>query len=537
MVAMKKEDNPTDAVKVPAGKDLITLRNARNGEVYKFACKTCIDGHRAPLCDPRKHRGKIMFRRPAPGRPARQCGHPKSAQCDCLSKRTLCCVLTNEQWDQVEQRQVISVQMYDTREDLDAAQNRRSISYAPSSVYSDHDTSLTNNGSVSSVSTPLSTPLNVFGSDSRANDGTPVSDSYPWPAETPPAAIFGVNPHFPSDPPARNLSQSDTQFAASNALYRPPNSNTRIDMARNGILQQSPSQMSWLQPRPEYMSYQQPHSVPVHDAHFGALGLEQMHLDPGVMPNQTNQDFLTQNLQGQFATVNQMPQYFQPVPMTHDFTLDADLSLQAQFDPAQPPAAMENLSQSCCSSKRARPQVNMFFPASAPTQQFPCPRCASTMCTCTNCPEVMQDVGRGGAWSRACGRDGHLDAQDFITAVQTLPQMQATQSMPPPALRPAAKSCCGGGGGGGGSRNSDSSGPSTTQASPYLPAMTEASSFAQSANGVAPQWSAMQQQQQQHHPTQMSPQDLMFGNDPMLDPQMLYQMPPQQDPGWGGGMG
>lgn len=117
----KKTERPSPS-KTPSPKDLITLRNAKNGETYKFACSTCINGHRAPLCDPRKHRGKVMFRRPAPGRPARQCGHPKAAQCDCLAKRTLCCMLTPEEWDQVELGLLVSVPMYDSEADLNAAQ-------------------------------------------------------------------------------------------------------------------------------------------------------------------------------------------------------------------------------------------------------------------------------------------------------------------------------------------------------------------------------------------------------------------------------
>ncbi|KAG9691412.1 hypothetical protein KCU95_g9595, partial [Aureobasidium melanogenum] len=56
-------------------KDLIRVRNKLNGKTYKFACGTCISGHRAPHCDPKKHFDKILFRRPDPGRPPRDCGH------------------------------------------------------------------------------------------------------------------------------------------------------------------------------------------------------------------------------------------------------------------------------------------------------------------------------------------------------------------------------------------------------------------------------------------------------------------------------
>ncbi|KAH0033907.1 hypothetical protein KCU80_g9274, partial [Aureobasidium melanogenum] len=56
-------------------KDLIRVQNKSNGKIYKFACGTCISGHRAPHCDPKKHFDKILFRRPDPGRPPRDCGH------------------------------------------------------------------------------------------------------------------------------------------------------------------------------------------------------------------------------------------------------------------------------------------------------------------------------------------------------------------------------------------------------------------------------------------------------------------------------
>ncbi|KAK8214722.1 hypothetical protein M8818_002302 [Zalaria obscura] len=106
-----------------------------------------------------------MYRRPAPGRPARQCGHPKSAQCDCLAKRTLCCTLTSSQWDMVEQGQIVAVAMYDSREDLELATQHR-------------------HHSVSSVSTPGSNQdVGSMGT------GTPYQTP---PYQVPRLPIFGV---------------------------------------------------------------------------------------------------------------------------------------------------------------------------------------------------------------------------------------------------------------------------------------------------------------------------------------------------------
>ena len=102
-----------------ATKNLIQVRDEETGAVYHFACRTCINGHRAPSCNPAKHRGKILMRRPPPGRPANNCDHSKGANCGC-NDRNLCTRLTEEQWDEVCEGKIATARMYRTLEELEA---------------------------------------------------------------------------------------------------------------------------------------------------------------------------------------------------------------------------------------------------------------------------------------------------------------------------------------------------------------------------------------------------------------------------------
>ncbi|KAG9962821.1 hypothetical protein KCU61_g4411, partial [Aureobasidium melanogenum] len=102
-------------------KDLIRVQNKSNGKIYKFACGTCISGHRAPHCDPKKHFDKILFRRPDPGRPPRDCGHSVTPGCDCKASRDLCCHLTKEQWGELQSGRVPTAVMYSNQRELEEA--------------------------------------------------------------------------------------------------------------------------------------------------------------------------------------------------------------------------------------------------------------------------------------------------------------------------------------------------------------------------------------------------------------------------------
>lgn len=353
------------------------------------------------MCDPRKHRGKIMFRRPAPGRPARQCGHPKSAQCDCLAKRTLCCVLTVSEWDLVEAGQIVRVPMYDSREDLDAAQQslRQSIS-----LMSDTAT----NDSFSSVSTPAP-QLQQF---------EPGPDSFLWAGDVTQFSPFQSN--FVPQPSLPFHQQNQYQQPLLEQVQAQVLQQQQQQQQQQQLHQQSaPHTPGWLQPRPEYLPFNSPH-VPAgpRDLPFESLRFDQMNLTQQIQP------------------------YPSPLPI-----------MQESNPALQPPAHLQDVTQSCCSSKRAPPQQmnqfsNFIFPRSAPTQQFPCPRCASTMCTCLECPEVMQGGNMNGAWSNACGRAGHLDANDFPPTPQQQLQLQQQQpqqqSQQQPVIKQETKSCCSG---------------------------------------------------------------------------------------------
>lgn len=182
--------------------------------------------------------------------------------------------------------------------------------------------------------------------------------------------------------------------------------------------------------------------------------------------------------------------------------MDGELPMmQMDFESAPPPIPNQEVTQSCCSSKRTKPQQIQSlqpwqFPQSAPTQQFPCPRCASTMCTCLNCPEVMQNPLLGGAWARGCGRSGHLDAEEFITPILP-PQQQQQIAAPKPS---APKSCCSGG-----------IRTPTTQDSPYP----------QSTQGT-PLWQGMHQQIIPQQPVPQHQGIIYDNNGMMIDPSMLY---------------
>ena len=455
-----------------------------------------------------------MFRRPAPGRPARQCGHPKAAQCDCLAKRTLCCVLSHEQWDFVEQGQIVQVAMYDSREDLDAAQHSNSISAqsTPPSFLDSASTPLTTTSTPMahepylSTSTPVPvSQLQMFATGASPTDSKPVVDSF---------GFYGNGSQLPMHDMAAQYQapQANVFIPQPSAPYQPfyrsydhqSSGSMHTDMQRGSISQQSPPQTLWPQPRPEYMPYDQPHFVPPpQDPQLEALKLERMHLSPDL---QALQQFTPSSHISQFSP-SALPSIYQPLPMPtmHDFTLDSDIPMQIDFDPAQPPSPIQEVTQSCCSSKRTQPHPSQSlpewrYPPSAPTQQFPCPRCASTMCTCTNCPEVMQNPLLDGAWARACGRSGHLDADQYIIP-QVVPQRQVPQQPRPQAAAPtpsaSRSSCCSG-----------NSGISTAQGSP----------FSQPAHNGG-QWAAPVQQEREAQPHQ----GLLYdANGMIIDQTLMY---------------
>lgn len=199
---------------------------------------------------------------------------------------------------------------------------------------------------------------------------------------------------------------------------------------------------------------------------------------------------------------------------------------------------MPDVTQSCCSSKKAQQPLpaserwHFFdgyrYPNPPPMLQFPCSSCASTLCTCTQCPETMQSAELNGAWSRACGRSGHVD--DTPPAPERRegsrqPQQQfgfqmpvaTTQVQPQPQVR---KSCCS-------SKNTVNPDPDPVPV-PAFPTQTQTQMQMQEAwmqrqqqqqqqfaQGRQMLHSPPQQQQQQQHHLQAQPQQHLQNQHPM----------------------
>jgi len=157
------------------------------------------------------------------------------------------------------------------------------------------------------------------------------------------------------------------------------------------------------------MSLSATHSAAVHTAQQSQIahGIVNITPDIGISPSSLHIDPQNQ-LQPVLHTHFDQAAFITYSPINSiPSTLMSD-SLQAQIPAIQP-------SQSCC-SQRSRPLTTppqtfdtFMFPNAAPMQQFPCPNCASTLCTCLNCPSTMQSFDLGGAWAQACGRSGHLE--------------------------------------------------------------------------------------------------------------------------------
>lgn len=452
-----------------------------------------------------------MFRRPAPGRPARQCGHPKSAHCDCLAKRTLCCTLTNEQWDAVARGDTVAVHMYDNKDDLESAYRKDSLySGSPQSI-NDKSSGAPRNNIGPYMSSPMSQPpttrLQMFGVGGPQGNSNPVADPFAWNGMAPQAPVHAHS----------GLQQLSRAPSLSNVNAIPPFQNTGhaysgpqvgglpYGMHQSNISQQSigsAPQTPWPQPRAEYMNFNPAAFPGGQEPTLDGLKLEQMHLNQefpamlsphSVDPTPSMDHFMP----AQFSN-----QYFAPQPSAvSDFGMDTSMSSQSQIErvPAQQPT------QSCCSSKRQQPppqQVQSFsnqyrMPNNTPISQFPCPRCASTMCTCSNCPEVMQSADLDGAWASGCGRSGHLDAIPFTMPVLPQQPQQIQQIRQVAPLSASSRgSCC------------DSKGTTAGSSPSVQPQVI------QDLN----QWNAMQQSGAE------IPQLPVFsGQETTIDPSMLYR--------------
>lgn len=417
--------------------------------------KTCIDGHRAPLCDPKKHRNKIMFRRPAPGRPPRQCGHPKSLGCDCLSKRTLCCVLSNDQWDRVERGEIVSVHMYNNSAELEEGQHQMHELRRDSTPYQETPSHPSISGPTNPIqqSMPFRQPpvprFQMFGVGGPQGDSAvPQADPFAWTGIAPQAE------HILQGFPLSGEGQSSSQFQNPGDSFGVPVGSSGgvlpYGMPRGSVSHQSTPSAGWQVPRPEYLNFNATQHSSGQVTPLGNINLNQFSLPDMVHAAFPSQPLAPSENLAHNVPTNAYNDFIMPQQSSmsmDDFAMDMDLSSQDRQ--AMAPAAEPT--QSCCSSKRRAPAPmqtyhNFQYPGAPPSQQFPCPRCASTMCTCNNCPEVMQSAEQNGAWARACGRGGHLDAGSFAinTApppVQFQPQVQQIPS-PAPSQPTNGGSCC-----------------------------------------------------------------------------------------------
>lgn len=425
----------------------------------RWHSRTCIDGHRAPLCDPKKHRNKIMYRRPNPGRPARQCGHPKSVQCDCLAKRTLCCVLTNEQWDEVTEGKIVTVAMYDSMEDLDNAQGKvRDNAPSPASAASPARGS---SNLASGAPTPQNTRFQMFGVGGPHGTVEQPMDPFAWSGIAPEILSHHQSPiDVPSPTSVQNMHtfqampSTRSERAHSSSHTQPQFGQFQVSLPpaaqTPGSISSGPyTPYGHMTPSSATSYSMDDPSTPL-DARVVALqrqmssNLDLSHMNSGMPSPYTN---------GQPRTMSMDPTTISP-PIMSPQSMHIDMSMPPMLQ--NMPAPAPRPSQSCCSkkSKQPRPQMQMFdsymYPGSAPSQQFPCPSCASTLCTCSNCPSTMQSFEFGGAWAQACGRTGHLD-NGFPTSLAFAAQemhsppimsQEAFVQPQPPQPQQQQSSCC-----------------------------------------------------------------------------------------------
>ncbi|THV88518.1 hypothetical protein D6D27_07217 [Aureobasidium pullulans] len=380
-------------------KDLITIRDVNTRLKHKFACNTCIQGHRAPLCDPSKHRNKILFRRPTPGRPARSCGHTHLPHCECRASRKLCCSLTNDQWDLLIDGGLPEAVMYDSQKALEDAW---AAAQAPSNFSMYQYGQMMPYRPAPNVGTPMwPGPMGPYG-QSLANP--PGYLAYPpaLPSVYPPSTHHPAY-HVPTPWDGPN----------NNQVYGGQMNGEQMNVGQMHETQMNIAQMNAAQSTHTYTN-------------FAADTTASLHLSEGMPFLPT---FTPYTAQASMA-------------LPDEFTMDM---INEERIAAQPSS---NPTQSCCSSRSQpqQPQQPMmqtmqpsYFPTADPRHQFPCMRCASSDCTCENCPEVRQTST--GAWSQACGRGGHLDSTIHpkleFTAYEEFRDTPAEQTNLPPALHQA----------------------------------------------------------------------------------------------------
>ena len=359
----------------------IKVIDSQTGQTHYFACRSCIDGHRAPKCNPRKHRGKVLYRRTPPGRPARSCEHTTSQSCDCAGKRNLLCVLSETQWDKVVQGSVVVADMYSTLAELNAALLFNSCDSPANKTWSiDH----------SEAQTPASTDTSGY---------TPMSHADEWSEPAP-----------QTHPLVTNASQiAPDTFSPIGSGFYPEQYPTGMIGDSHSVYQPTnfASPQTWYNP-----STQGQASMPTQIVDRAQL----VHNNASMLPSNGAVSRSCCSSRSTPTPSTSTPE-LSHLPYRHpaQFTAMPPIPFfpTSNFEPG-PPAIPQ-------------PSFNFNLPPAPPSQQFPCHSCGSMQCACTNCPVTMQTMYSNGSWARGCARTSHFD--------------QVVGGGPQPAS--ATTSCCG----------------------------------------------------------------------------------------------
>ncbi|CAD0088891.1 unnamed protein product, partial [Aureobasidium vineae] len=330
----KRRAANADPSKPEEPKDLIHVKTSST------ANGTCISGHRAPKCPPTKHRDKILFRRPEPGRPPRDCGHTKPRTCDCAASRNLCCNLTPQQWDEVIAGHVPSAVMYEDREALQQAERAAEQAMIEAQARQ-HAQAMFSYQHQQHAMPFRPAPHGIqFGYP----DAAARFDPYPPYQSQPPyqPAFFG------SQPAQTNFEQSQYQ--------------------------------------PQYQQFEQP---PPQPAFFGNQPAPVNFAHPQYLHQYQNASMP--------VNLRVLDQY------AADMGRQEQMAAQPSTNPSQSCCSRQQAQSPLPSFMGTEPSP-FNLPGPSPRTQFPCQSCASFQCTCITCPEVrqvssgawQQSCGRGG---------------------------------------------------------------------------------------------------------------------------------------------
>jgi len=350
----------------------IRVVDRQTGQTHYFACRSCIDGHRAPKCNPRKHRGKVLYRRTPPGRPARSCEHTTSQNCDCAGRRNLLCVLSETQWDKVVQGSVVVAEMYSTLAELNEALLSKTCN-SPAITTSSIDLSLGRHfDDRVEAQTPASTDTSSY---------TPMSQAEDW-----------LEPALQTHSLLTNGSQmTPDPFSPMDTGFYPEQYPTGMISNSHSVYQPTDfsSPQSW-----NHSSIQSPLPPPAQTIHQAQLS----HNNAGILPENGNGNRSCCSSRSKPAPNISTPE-ISNLPYRHP----------AQFTAMPSVPFFQTSNYEPGPSVPPQPSFNFNLPSAPPSQQFPCHSCGSMQCSCTNCPVTMQTMYSNGSWARGCARTSHFD--------------------------------------------------------------------------------------------------------------------------------